>query len=954
MAQRPLAIVLSQMVLVLFLVAGNATAQNAPALTSAASRKTQGGKNYDVALPLTGGSGIEPRGDGTLVLVLTFDQPVSGADVAVAAGKGTLSGAPALAGNTVTVKLVNVPNAQELRLRVTNITPAAGGAMGASTVALRTLEGDVNADGVVNDSDLSIVKSLAVSNAAVSGFNFRADANVSGAISGADVTRVKSRIGTSVAGNITATANTAPELGAPANQKIFSGVTSRNVAVAVGDRESSTSSLAVQAKSDNQAILPDSGIAVSGTGSTRILSFTPAAGTSGTVHVVLNVSDGLQTASQTFTVEVAGQPTLYIANMTPQGVAISTASGFATLQLSADETFAVLNFSYSNLSTPEVAEHVHGPADPGQNGGIIFDIDTSTINADGSRTWTFVPVGQETVADQVNALKQGRTYINIHTSKYPQGEIRGQFVLSTGSQTFTPPPPPPALPSGPPTSQDACRFLQQATFGANDQLLAQVQAMGFDAWLNQQFQMPPTLVSPILAQRQALGEALNDNHWTEGWWNVSIAAPDQLRQRVAFALSELLVVSQDGAGLAERPTAIANYYDMLLKDAFANYRTILEDVTLNPEMGIYLNMRGNVKANPSTGTNPNENYAREILQLFSIGLNKLQPDGTLKLDAQGLPMATYDQSVVVGLARVFTGWNWHQNGTSNNPASDYINPMTLVAGNHESGTKQILDGVVLPANQGGAKDLADLLNQIFNHPNTGPFVCRQLIQRLVTDNPSPAYVYRVAQKFADNGQGVRGDMKAVIKAILTDYEARSTEVMLYQGFGHLKEPLIRTTQVIRAFHPKSNSGYWRIPETDFELGQSPCKAPTVFNFFEPMYVFPGALASAGLVAPEFQITTDTTAIAASNFLETGIRSSFKGNDVTINLATERALANNPGALVDRINTLLMAGQMSTAMRDRIIQYINTIPLDGSGTDTLTRAQGAVHLVATSPEFSVQK
>jgi len=930
-------------------------AQTAPSLKTAASRKVQGGKTYDIALPLNGaGSGIECRGGDKLAIVLSFDQPIASANIALTAGQATISGTPLISGATITVNLTGVGNAQELKLTATNIASAAGGAFGSATVAVRVLDGDINSDGVVDEADLGIVKARGAGNTSVDGFNFRSDENVSGSISGADVTRVKSRLGTSVAANRAATINTAPVVGNIDEQRIFSGVASRNVAFAVSDNESAAASIAVAATSDNQSVLPDSGINISGDGATRIISFTPTK-QSGVAHITISASDGLISATETVTVNVTGQPTLYLAIMTPQSGVNSTGSGFATLQLSADETFAILNFQYSNLTTPEVAEHVHGPAGPTQTAGILFDIDTASINPDGSRTWTFVPVGQNTVADQINALKQGNTYINVHTSKYPAGEIRGQFLLSTGSQTFTPPAPPPPLPSGPPTQSDAIRFLQQATFGPNDQTIAQVQSMGFDAWLNQQFQMPPTLVSPVLQQRIALGEsASRDDLWVEGWWNASLTAPDQLRQRVAFALSEIVVVSQTGAGLTERPTAIANYYDMLLNDAFRNYRTILEDVTLNPEMGVFLNMRGNLKANAATGTNPNENYAREVLQLFSIGLNKLQPDGTLKLDATGLPIPTYDQSVVQGLARVFTGWNWHQNGTSNNPAADYVNAMTLVAANHETGTKQLLDGVVLPANQTGQKDLADLLNQIFNHPNIGPFVCRQLIQRLVTDNPSPAYVYRVAQKFANNGNGVRGDMQAVVRAILTDYEARSVDVINNQGYGHLREPVVRTAHVIRAFHPKSNSYYWKIPQTDSELGQSALRAPTVFNFFEPAYVYPGQLAVAGLVAPEFQITTDTTSIASSNFLESGIRAGFKGGDIFLNINTERAIASNASALVDRVNMLLMANQMPTDMHDRIMTYLNTIPIDGSGTDTITRAQSAIHLVATSPQFSVQK
>jgi uncharacterized protein (DUF1800 family) len=561
----------------------------------------------------------------------------------------------------------------------------------------------------------------------------------------------------------------------------------------------------------------------------------------------------------------------------------------------------------------------------------------------------FEPTGLLTVAEIVDAIKTGRTYINIHSSNHPDGEIRGQYFVATGSQTFEPPDPPPALPSGPPTATDAARFLTQATFGPTEETIAELQAMGFDAWLNQQFNMPATLTTTLLHERAGDGEVIAADQFSEAWWNRSLTAPDQLRQRVAFALSEILVVSFNDGALQERPLAISNYYDLLLKDAFKNYRTILEDVTLNPAMGVYLDMQGNGKA--TLTTNPNENYAREVLQLFSVGVYKLHPDGTLQLDSEGLPIATYDQAVIEGFARVFTGWNWHQTGqTWPNPPQDYINPMTLVTAQHEPGTKLLMDGVVLPASQGGTKDLADALNHIFKHPNTGPFISKQLIQRLVTSNPSPAYVYRVAQKFENNGQGVRGDMKAVVRAILTDYEARSTTVVSNQGFGKLREPLLRATAMIRAFRPTSQTGYFKIPRTDVELGQSAMRAPTVFNFFEPGYVYPGILAQNGLLAPEFALASETEVVAIANFLEQGSRTFFKGNDVRINLTTEQALASNPTALVDRLNAILMYGSMPSTMRTRIINHLNTI----AAGSTLLRAQAAVHLVVSSPEFSIQR
>ena len=293
----------------------------------------------------------------------------------------------------------------------------------------------------------------------------------------------------------------APTMGKVARLKATSGKQSQPIAFAVAAADGSTDNLLVSAVTNNSTLLPQSGISVSGTSASRILTVTPTSGQSGVGSISLSVTDGVATTTQVVIIEVSGAPTLYLATMTPQPPAISTGAGIATLRLSADETYATLKFDYSNLSSPKTGEHIHGPAAPGANGGILFDIDTAPVNADGSYTWTFVPVGTNTVADQVNAIKSGLTYINIHTSSYPNGEIRGQFLLSTGSQTFTPPPAPPPLPSGPPTATDAGRFLTQATFGPTEQDIALVRAMGIDAWLQQQFEMPPTLTTDIMGAR---------------------------------------------------------------------------------------------------------------------------------------------------------------------------------------------------------------------------------------------------------------------------------------------------------------------------------------------------------------------------------------------------------------------------------------------------------------------
>lgn len=948
MAHRQFAIVLSQ-VLVLAL-AGMASAQ-APKLVTAASRVAHGNSAFDVALPLKGASGIEGRDlSKGLSLVLSFDRPISGSSATISAGVATLSGKPAFAGNVMIINLTGVANAQELAVTISGAVGPGGTKAGPLVVRLRTLEGDINADGTVSRQDMNAVISRV--GTAVDGATFRSDADANGTVSASDVNRARSQLGKTVAGG--AAADTPPTIGSIANQRAFSGQPSTAVGFAVIDVETPPGALVVQATSSDKTLVPDSAIAIGGTGPTRTISITPAEGRVGRATITVTVSDGLSTTGGTFELDVAPPPTLYIAKLTPQSGVQSLGSGNSTLQLSGDELSATVRFSYSNLSSPETSKHIHGPADPGQNAGVLLDLDPPfppnlTPNPDGSYTWVFVDVGNTTVAQIVDAIKTGRTYINIHSSNYPAGEIRGHYQLANGSQTFNPPAAPPPLPGGPPTATDAARFLTQGTFGPAEQTIAALRATGFDAWLNQQFAMPPTLTTPLLNERAADGELIGPDQFQEAWWNRTITAPDQLRQRVAFALSEILVVSFNDGALGERPFAISNYYDLLLNDAFKNFRTIIEDVTLNPAMGVYLDMQGNGKATATT--NPNENYAREVLQLFTVGVYKIHPDGTLILDENGLPIATYDQAVIEGFARVFTGWNWHQTGSTNfNPPVDYINPMTLVPNFHEPGTKLLLDGVVLPASQGGTKDLADALNLVFNHPNTAPFISKQLIQRLVTSNPSPGYVYRVAQKFENNGQGIRGDMKAVVRAILTDYEARSVSVVDNQGYGKLREPLLRATAMIRALHPTSSSGYYKIPRTDIELGQSAMRAPTVFNFFEPGYVYPGIIALNGLLAPEFAISSETEVAATANFLEQGSRTFFKGNDVRLDLTTEVALASNPSALADRLNSILMYGSMPAGMKTRIVNHLNTI---AAGSTTL-RAQAAVHLVVTSPEFSIQR
>ena len=648
--------------------------------------------------------------------------------------------------------------------------------------------------------------------------------------------------------------------------------------------------------------------------------------------------------------------TLYFANMVPASGVTSTASGSATLQLAADETHAVLNLDYTNLGSGFTAAHIHGPANPGQSGGILFDIDTATPQPDGSFVWTFTQVGTYSPSDIVGFIKAGSTYVNVHTANYPNGEIRGQFARTSGTQAFVAPTPAPTVPPGPANTQDAARFLTQTTFGPTNAMLTQVQTDGFASWLSQQFSMATTALLPRVDQNVAnLPRNTNPSNaqFQEAWWKNALTAPDQLRQRVAMALSEILVVSANGNSMGNNPEAMGTYWDLLAVDAFGNFRQVLDDITLNPAMGDFLDMVHNDKPDASKGTEPNENYAREIMQLFSIGLNRLNPDGSLVLDNKNQPVPTYNQNVVIGFSHVFTGWYWSGASNWNYAPANYRAPMIPFPAHHDTtNTKLLLDNIILPAGQTQAQDLKDALDIIFNHPNVGPFVSRQLIQRLVTDNPSPGYIYRVAQVFANNGSGVRGDLKAVVQAVLLDYEARTTTVLGTASYGHEREPLIRLTNLYRAFNASATSGNYVGGNQTGNFAEAALYAPTVFNFFPPDYIQPGNIASAGLLAPEFAITTDTTVITSANKMRNATYQQPGTNPdlLVLNLSSLSALSSNPGALVDSLNNLLMDGEMSSAMRNIVVNAVTQIPAASS----LERAQTAVHLLVTAPEFVIEK
>lgn len=652
---------------------------------------------------------------------------------------------------------------------------------------------------------------------------------------------------------------------------------------------------------------------------------------------------------------------LYVANLRTPGEATgSTAFGTATLQLSPDESSAFVNVSFSNLSSPETVAYLY------LDGNYVFNLPRGQVNG---AVWTFSPTGLYTAADLVAALKAGQIYVGIGTSTYPTGELLGTFARSSGSAAFNAPSAPPAVNLSSITAQDAARFLIQATFGPSKAEIDSLVTRGYSAWLNEQFSLPPTLHrTATMADFTQFTLTPTNNAIPGGsnrqaaWWKTAVTAPDQLRQRAAFALSEIFVISDQNGTINAWQEAAANYYDILVRGAFGNFRTVLEEVTLSPMMGIYLSSLRNGKGTATTLAD--ENYAREIMQLFTIGLNELQPDGTLRLDPTGQPIATYNQTTISETAKVFTGWAYHSTAATPNfrgGAADYINPMMLYPAFHDTTQKTIVGGKVIPAGQDGTKDLKDTLDALFNHPNTGPFICRQLIQRMVTSNPSPGYVYRVAQVFANNGAGVRGDLGAVFRAIITDYEARSSTFLNNPGYGKLKEPILRLTALFRAFGAASNAGRYPYNNPENGLGQAALRATTVFNFFEPDFVLSGALASAGLFAPEYQILNDTTAISTPNVYYGYLYANRSATDTaqqTIGLNFDSLLplartAPQLQQLMDYLNLVLCGNSMPKTMNDRIITALTAMPNNSAAND-LERVRSAIYLTLTSPEGAVQK
>lgn len=508
-----------------------------------------------------------------------------------------------------------------------------------------------------------------------------------------------------------------------------------------------------------------------------------------------------------------------------------------------------------------------------------------------------------------------------------------------------------------PSDAEAARFLLQAGLVATAADITRVKTLGYGGWIDEQMAMAFSQSRWDWLVAQGYNDPTRFRQIQAGLdnmiWRKLIASPDHLRQRIVLALSEIFVISPAGLPVGWRQFICAAYLDLLEANCFGTFRALLEAVTLSCGMGVYLNMRGNQKEDPATGRLPDENYAREVLQLFSIGLQELNADGTPRRNASGQPIETYDQSTVTGLARVFTGWDFATTGPLLSAAPDRMRlPMTFFPSRHSTATKTFL-GVTVAAGTDGRSALRVALDTIANHRNVGPFISRQLIQRLVTSNPSPAYVARIAAVFDNNGRGVRGDLKAVIRALLLDPEARS--VPTTPEAGKVREPVLRFVQWARTFGATSPTNQWNIGDTtdaSRRLGQSPLRAASVFNFFRPGYVPPNsALGARGLVAPELQITNESSVVGYANFMQAVIPAGV--GEVRAIYTAELPFASDASALTERYAILLAGGGLSATTKASIARAVGSI---AATTDAgrLNRIYAAILLVMCSPEYIVQK
>lgn len=539
----------------------------------------------------------------------------------------------------------------------------------------------------------------------------------------------------------------------------------------------------------------------------------------------------------------------------------------------------------------------------------------------------------------------------------------------------------------PGSREDAMRFLSQASFGPTEASIAAVMEKGYEPWLDEQFAKPASAhrlnwdASDATIKTVKPGSSAGEREVLDSFYKVAITGDDQLRQRVAYALSQIMVVSMAQDNVGNQPRGVASYVDTLSANAFGNYRTLLEQVATHPTMGLYLSHLKNQKEDAKTGRVPDENFAREVMQLFSIGLIELNADGSAKLEG-GAPKPTYTFDDISGMAKVFTGLSWDGPDTADGRfwgwCPDYceadraLKSMQGYTQFHSISEKKFLGKVV--AAQTKADPAASLkagLDALAGHANVGPFIGRQMIQRLVTSNPSPAYVERVSKAFGG------GDMKAMVKAVLLDAEARDATLAAQPSYGKLQEPVLRLTMALRALGASSDSGAWLIGSTDdpaTQLGQSPLRSPSVFNFYRPGFVAPGSESGAAkLTMPELQLVQETSVAGYANYIKGGVSGGFgqRGldwkatrNDVQLDLTALIALAPKPAELVEQVCKQLLGARANAALKAELVAAVESVKLDALKADASNqktideqqrnRAKLAVYLALVSPEFLVQK
>lgn len=537
-----------------------------------------------------------------------------------------------------------------------------------------------------------------------------------------------------------------------------------------------------------------------------------------------------------------------------------------------------------------------------------------------------------------------------------------------------------------PNLNASARFLSQASTGHSFEDIEEVSSMGFEDWIDAQLNMPIafSFLDKVQEYHQIRRDSLSDPDagqaiffWDFAWWQYHMAHDDVLRQRVAFALSEIIVISRF-SNFGGNSYPFADFYDIFMENAFGNYRDILQEVTYHPAMGIYLTYLNNPKSDTTNGIFPDENYARELMQLFTIGLYELNPDGTHVLDGNGEPIPTYGNDEIAEFSKIFTGLSWQDRTQFYKGAladSSYTLPMKMFNNYHEPGVKELLNGYQVPDRSpvNGNADISDALDNLYAHNNLAPFISTHLIRRLVTSNPSADYIGRISAVFDDNGNGEKGDLGAVVKAILLDPEARSCENTDNPTFGMLREPFLRYTQINKAFDASTLSGnhrnemYW----VQYHVEQKPFTSPSVFNFFQQDYQPIGPVDSLDLVAPEFQITNSKTVTGFINGLYRWIlddnpadeRDIFSGenNDgyadeiAHLDVSDEILLANDQHLhiLIDRLNLILAQGQLSDATEQTIINALKVFDQDDPE-DLEFRARLAIYLVLCAPEYLISK